>query len=82
MKLEGLFRVRSIPGLLVLTSMFLIPARVTSAQTPALETLGSEFASDFKYLANNTAADGIDIATSPLHVDQAGKLLLSPKFYL
>jgi hypothetical protein len=82
MKLDGLPRFGSISGLLILTSLFLSPARVTLAQTPARETLGNEFASDFKYLANNTAADSIDIVTSPLHLDRAGKLFLSPKFYL
>src|SRR5262249_42916197 len=55
---------------------------VVHAQTPAPASLGNEFASDFRYLANNTAADAIDIGTSPLHLRQARELVTSPKFYL
>src|SRR5262249_29101614 len=50
--------------------------------TPAPASLGHELASDFKYLANNTAADAIDIGTAPLHLRQAGELVTSPQFYL
>jgi membrane-associated phospholipid phosphatase len=50
------------------------------AQTPS--SMGDELVSDFKYIANNGADDAIDVATAPLHLDQAVPLLTSPRFYL
>jgi len=67
---------------LLVTVFLLSPAGAALAKTPAPATLGKEFTSDFKYLANNTAADTIDIVTSPLHLKEAGELVLSPMFYL
>lgn len=55
---------------------------VAAAQAAGAVSLGGELTSDFKYLANNTAADTIDIASSPLHLNKAGNLLFSPRFYL
>jgi hypothetical protein len=66
---------------LLVTIFLLTPAGAALAKT-ASATPGNEFTSDFKYLANNTAADAIDIVTSPLHLKEAGELVLSPKFYL
>ncbi len=62
--------------------MLLTGGRVASAQTQAPATYCGEFASDFKYLVNNTADDAIDVVTAPLHIEQAGELLRSPQFYL
>jgi membrane-associated phospholipid phosphatase len=53
------------------------PAR---AQTAA--RLGDELVSDFKYTVNNAADDAIDVATFPLHLDEAVPVLTSPRFYL
>ncbi len=53
-----------------------------SAQTLSAASIANDVGSDFKYMANNGAEDAIDIATAPLHLEQAGQLLLSPKFYL
>lgn len=44
--------------------------------------MSSQVTSDFKYLANNLEADGEDIVTAPLHLDAAGAMLTSPRFYL
>ena len=74
---DGVSRVFLLLGVLLLTR-----ANEAFAQTPAPASLGNEFTSDFKYLANNSAADVIDVASSPLHLKQAGELVLSPKFYL
>jgi membrane-associated phospholipid phosphatase len=54
-------------------------AREAFAQTASL---GSQLTSDFKYVANNTAGDLIDVITAPLHLEQVPELLSSPKFYL
>ncbi len=45
-------------------------------------SVGGEFTSDFKYLANNFEADGESIVTAPLHLDAAGAMLTNPRFYL
>jgi hypothetical protein len=52
-----------------------VPARVSF-------NLGGELTSDFKYLANNFEADGEDFVTAPLHLEAAGAMLTSPRFYL
>src|SRR5215469_9949340 len=49
------------------------------AQTASLR---NQLTSDFKYVANNTANDVIDVVTAPLHWEQVPELLSSPKFYL
>jgi membrane-associated phospholipid phosphatase len=45
-------------------------------------SLGNQLTSDFKYVANNTANDVIDVFTAPLHWREVPELLSSPKFYL
>jgi len=49
------------------------------AQTASLR---NQLTSDFKYVANNTANDVIDVVTAPLHWEQVPELLSSPRFYL
>jgi len=45
-------------------------------------SIGSQVTSDFKYVANNTANDVIDVITAPLHLEKVPEVLSSPKFYL
>ena len=45
-------------------------------------SIGSQLTSDFKYVANNTANDVIDVITAPLHLEKVPEVLSSPKFYL
>src|SRR5262249_6087238 len=45
-------------------------------------SIGSQLTSDFKYVANNTANDVIDVVTAPLHLEKVPEVLSSPKFYL
>ena len=52
-----------------------------TARAQTASRLGDELVSDFKYTANNAAADAIDVATSPLHIGDV-PLLTSPGFYL
>jgi len=64
---------------LVLPILLLACSKVVSAQTASV---ANQLTSDFKYVANNTAEDVIDVATSPLHLEQVPAVLSSPKFYL
>ena len=41
--------------------------------------IGNQLTSDFKYVANNTAGDVIDVVTAPLHLKQVPEVLSSPK---
>jgi undecaprenyl-diphosphatase len=59
--------------------LLLACARGAFAQTASLR---SQLTSDFKYVANNTAGDVIDVVTAPLHLNQLPEVLSSPKFYL
>jgi membrane-associated phospholipid phosphatase len=45
-------------------------------------TLGSQIASDARYISNNVVQDGQDIATAPFDPDKVRDLLSSPRFYL
>jgi membrane-associated phospholipid phosphatase len=68
---------------LVVTVILLVAwTGVAPARPPGAPSVGGEVTSDFKYLANNVVDDTIDIATSPLHLNEAEKLILSPRFYL
>jgi membrane-associated phospholipid phosphatase len=64
---------------LVLTMLLALcpPARAQTASR-----VGGELVSDFKYTVNNAADDAIDVATFPLHLDQAVPIVSSPRFYL
>ncbi len=57
-----------------------LPLAAAAPSAPA--HAGAEVVSDFKYLVNNLSEDAIDVATSPLHVDAAGEIVTSPRFYL
>ena len=66
-------------GLVLPILLVLAGASGSFAQTASL---GRQLTSDFKYVANNTAGDVIDVATAPLHLQQVPEVLSSPKFYL
>lgn len=66
-------------GMIPPTTLLLACVNVAFAQTASV---GNQLTSDFKYVANNTAEDLIDVATFPLHLEQVPELLSSPKFYL
>ncbi len=54
----------------------------SAAPAPVSSSFGGELTSDFKYLANNFEADGEDVVTASLHLEAAGAMLTSPRFYL
>ena len=79
--LESSISRRASAGLVLVLQMLLLLACAGAAfaQTASLRT---QLTSDFKYVANNTAGDVIDVVTAPLHLKQVPELLSSPKFYL
>ena len=66
-------------ALVLPTLLLLACASRVFAQTASL---GTQLTSDFKYVANNTADDVIDVVTAPLHLEQVPEVLSAPKFYL
>lgn len=67
--------------------LLLLMAAETSVMAQNMPTASApsytgDVVSDFKYLANNTEADGEDILLSPLRIGQLPELLSNPKFYL
>jgi membrane-associated phospholipid phosphatase len=69
--------------IVVVTIVIVVGSRpAVFAQSSPPTTYAGEFASDFKYLVNNTADDAIDVVTAPLHIEQASGLVRSPEFYL
>ncbi|SRR5579875_783002 len=63
-------------------TFFIIVAFPMGASAQVASRLGDELVSDFKYTANNAADDAIDVATFPLHLDEAVPVVTSPRFYL
>lgn len=64
------------------SASLLVRTGVALAQTSRRTSLGGEFTSDVKYLANNVTDDAIDLATAPLHVGETGEIVRDPRFYL
>jgi membrane-associated phospholipid phosphatase len=64
-----------------LVSLLLIISTTANAQV-SVSKLSDEVTSDFKYLANNTVMDAVDVATAPVHVSSPNSPIFSPKFYL
>ena len=66
-----------------LVSAPLVRATQAAAQAaPSMSLMADRVGSDAKYLVNNTVADAISVATSPLHIGEAGSLFTNPRFYL